>query len=219
MLNHGTVQSNWTKNIIHISIGSAGQKYYREFHFTLRNPSFFFFTDASLISWGASWQKRQIMGQWSPLEQQWHINDWNWKSSAWPFVIGGCTGFNKQSEYIATTAEQWPIFANGEMHYLSLFHKILELFQLLDKFTIILVPTHLPGARNLPAVAYYRNTPLSELCGLISWKSSSVFIHHYLCDMAADTDLQELPVVAAGTALLWRVVLHRLYTKAHHLLQ
>ena len=107
----------------------------------------------------------------------------------------------------------------GEMHSLSLFHKILELFQLLDKFTIILVPTHLPGARNLPAVAYYRNTPLSELCGLISWKSSSVFIHHYLCDMAADTDFQELSVVAAGTALLWRVVLHRLYTKAHHLLQ
>ena len=47
------------------------------------------------------------------------------------------------------------------------------------------------------SVAYYRNTPLSELCGLIGWMSSNVFVHYYLRDMAADTDLQELPVVAA----------------------
>ena len=52
------------------------------------------------------------------------------------------------------------------------------------------------------SLAYYRNTPLCELCGLIGWKSSNVFVPHYLRDMAADTDLQELPVVAAGTALL-----------------
>ena len=32
-------------------------------------------------------------------------------------------------------------------------------------------------------------------------------------------DLQEFPVVAAGTALIWQVILHRLYTKANHLLQ
>ena len=41
-------------------------------------------------------------------------------------------------------------------------------------------------------VAYYRNTPPSDLCGLIGWKSSNVFVHHYLRDMAADTDLQEV---------------------------
>ena len=69
------------------------------------------------------------------------------------------------------------------------------------------------------SVAYYRNTPLSELCGLISWKSANVYVHHYLPDMAVDTDLQELPVVAAGTTLLWQIVLCRLYAKAHHLLQ
>ena len=68
-------------------------------------------------------------------------------------------------------------------------------------------------------VAYYRNTPPSDLCGLIGWKSSNVFVHHYLRDMVADTDLQEVQVVAAGTALLWQVVLHRLYTSADHLLQ
>ena len=52
------------------------------------------------------------------------------------------------------------------------------------------------------SIACYRNTPLKELCGLIGWKSSNVFVRHYLRDMAADTELQDLPVVAAGTALL-----------------
>ena len=28
--------------------------------------------------------------------------------------------------------------------------------------------------------AFYRNTPLKELCGLIGWKSSNVFVRHYL---------------------------------------
>ena len=51
------------------------------------------------------------------------------------------------------------------------------------------------------SIAYYRNTPLTELCGLIGWKSSNVFIRHYLKDMAADTELQDIPVVATSTAL------------------
>ena len=51
------------------------------------------------------------------------------------------------------------------------------------------------------SIAYYRSTPLSELCGLIGWKSSNVFISHYLRDMAADTELQDIPLVAARTAL------------------
>ena len=51
------------------------------------------------------------------------------------------------------------------------------------------------------STAYYRSTPPSELCGLIGWKSSNVFVRHYLKDMAADTELQDLPLVAARTAL------------------
>ena len=50
------------------------------------------------------------------------------------------------------------------------------------------------------SIAYYRNTPLSELCGLIGWKSSNVFVRHYLKNMVADIELQDLPLVAAGTA-------------------
>ena len=51
------------------------------------------------------------------------------------------------------------------------------------------------------SIAYYRNTPLTELCGLVRWKSSKVFVRHYLKDMAADTELQDLPMLAARTAL------------------
>ena len=49
-------------------------------------------------------------------------------------------------------------------------------------------------------IAFYRNTPLKKLCGLIGWKSSNVFVRHYLRDMAADTELQDIPLVAARTA-------------------
>ena len=50
------------------------------------------------------------------------------------------------------------------------------------------------------SIAFYRNTPLKELCGLIGWKSSNVFVCHYLRDMVADTELQDIPLVAARTA-------------------
>ena len=52
------------------------------------------------------------------------------------------------------------------------------------------------------SIAFYRNTLLKELCGLIGWKSSNVFVRHYLRDMAADTELQDIPLVAARTAFL-----------------
>ena len=47
------------------------------------------------------------------------------------------------------------------------------------------------------SIAFYRNTPLKDLCGLISWKSSNVFVRHYLRDMAAYMELQDIPLVAA----------------------
>ena len=50
------------------------------------------------------------------------------------------------------------------------------------------------------SIAYYRNTPLKELCGLFGWKSSNVLVRHYLRDIAADTELQDIPLVAARTA-------------------
>ena len=45
-------------------------------------------------------------------------------------------------------------------HSISLFHKTLELFLLLDQFGILLIPTHLPRARNVTADALSRlNSP------------------------------------------------------------
>ena len=40
----------------------------------LPDPSLFFFTDASLKGWGASWKDHQISGPWSPQDSQRHIN-------------------------------------------------------------------------------------------------------------------------------------------------
>ena len=40
----------------------------------LPDPSLFFFTDASLKGWGASWKDHQISGPWSTQDSQRHIN-------------------------------------------------------------------------------------------------------------------------------------------------
>ena len=45
------------------------------------------------------------------------------------------------------------ICKQGGTHSISLFNKTLELFHLLDQFGILLIPTHLPGARNVTADA------------------------------------------------------------------
>ena len=48
----------------------------------------------------------------------------------------------------------------GGTHSISLLNKTLELFHLLDQFWILLIPTHLPGARNVTADALSRlNSP------------------------------------------------------------
>ena len=52
------------------------------------------------------------------------------------------------------------------------------------------------GSAVTASIVYYRNTPLSELL-----RTSNMFVWHYLKDMAADTELQDLPLVAAWMAL------------------
>ena len=48
----------------------------------------------------------------------------------------------------------------GGIHSISLFNKTLELFHLLDQLGILLIPTHLPGTRNVTADALSRlNSP------------------------------------------------------------
>ena len=40
----------------------------------LPEPNLFFFMDASLAGWGASWQRHHLSGQWSPQDSSQHIN-------------------------------------------------------------------------------------------------------------------------------------------------
>ena len=97
-------------------------------------PSLFFFMDASLTGWGVSWQDHQLSRQWCPQEQLQHINWLELKAA----------NIRKQ----------------GGTHSISIFHKTLEIFHLLDQFVIILIRTYLPGARNVTADALSRlNSP------------------------------------------------------------
>ena len=314
----------------------------------LPDPSLFFFTDASLKGWGASWQTQQISGVWSQQESRRHINWLELEAIRLALLHWGLQ-WNHQTVrvYCDNSTAVAYIRKQGGTHSKALFHKTLELYQLLDQYVITLIPTHLPGARNVtadalsrlhqpsptewrlqqvtlnrlfyvfgtplidmfataenkvtpifvspypddrawavdalslswddlgliyafppapivpktiqkiqksrgttviliasqhpsqpwhplllqlsighripltdvqlfqyvpnlrrpqfhrdPSIAYYRNTPLKELCGLIGWKSSNVFVRHYLRDMASDTELQDIPLVAARTAFL-----------------
>ena len=50
----------------------------------------------------------------------------------------------------------------GVTHSRLLFNKTLEIFHLLDKFGIILIPSHLPGARNVTVDALSRLNTLKS---------------------------------------------------------
>ena len=52
------------------------------------------------------------------------------------------------------------------------------------------------------SIAFFKKTPLEDIRSHIGWKSSDVFSSHYLRDMAADPDLEALPLVAAGKAFV-----------------
>ena len=113
-------------------------------------PNLFFFTDASLTGWGSIWQDQQIMWQWSLLEQIRHIKWLELEAVCLAICHWGPHWF-KQTVRVNcdnSTAVAY-ICKQRRTHSLSLFHKTLELFQLLDKFAIILVPTHLPVACNI----------------------------------------------------------------------
>ena len=59
----------------------------------------------------------------------------------------------------------------------SLFHKTLELFDLLDQFVITLVPTHLPGARNVTADALSRISQPSPT----EWRLPTETLNNLFC--------------------------------------
>ena len=115
----------------------------------LLEPSLFFFTDASLKGWGASSKDLQISGLWSDPESLFHIN-WLELEAIRLALLHCGPQWRSQSVrvYCDNSTAVAYIHKQGGTHSQSLFHKTLELFDLLDQFVITLVPTHLPGARN-----------------------------------------------------------------------
>ena len=120
----------------------------------LPEPSLFFFTDASLKGWGASWKDNQIFGLWSAPESLRHINCLELEAIRLALLQWGHQWRHQSVRvYCDNSTAVAYIRKQGGTHSQSLFHKTLELFDLLDQFVITLVPTHLPGARNVTADA------------------------------------------------------------------
>ena len=144
----------------------------------LPEPSLFFFTDASLKGWGASWKDLQISGLWSAQESLRHIN-WLELEAIGLALLHWEPQWRSQSVrvYCDNSTAVAYIRKQGGTHSQSLFHKTLELFNLLDQFVITLVPTHLPGARNVMADALSRISQPSPT----EWPIPTETLNNLLC--------------------------------------
>ena len=116
----------------------------------LLEPNLFFFTDASLTGWGASWQNRHLSGQWSHPESSEHINWLELEAIRLAVLQWGPLWRNQTVRvYCDNSTAVAYIRKQGGTHSISLFNKHLGLFHLLDQFVILLIPTQLPGTRNV----------------------------------------------------------------------
>ena len=164
----------------------------------LPEPSLFFFTDASLKGWGASWKDNQIFRLWSAPESLRHIN-WLELEAIRLALLQWGHQWRHQSVRVYwdnSTAVAY-IRKQGGTHSQSLFHKTLELFDLLDQFVITLVPTHLPGARNVTADALSRISQPSPT----EWRLPTETLNNLFCafgtpliDMYATAENRVTPV-------------------------
>ena len=144
----------------------------------LPEPSLFFFTDASLKGWGASWKDHQISGLWSTPDSQRHIN-WLELEAIRLALLHWGTQWRHQTVGVychSSTAVAY-IRKQGRTRSQPLFYKTLELFELLDQFVITLIPTHLPGARNVTANALSRLSQPSPT----EWPSNRNLKQSVLC--------------------------------------
>ena len=164
----------------------------------LPEPSLFFFSDASLKGWGASWKDLQISGLWSDPESLRHIN-WLELEAIRLVLLHWGPQWRSQSVrvYCDNSTAVAYIRKQGGTHSQSLFHKTLELFDLLDQFVITLVPTHLPGARNVMADALSRINQPSPT----EWRIPTETLNNLFCvfgtpliDMFATAENRVKPV-------------------------
>ena len=180
----------------------------------LLDPSLFFFTDASLKGWGASCKDQQISGLWSHQESQRHINWLELEAIRLTLFHWGPQWKNQTVRVYCDNSTAY-IRKQGGTHSKALFHKTLELFQILDQFVITLIPTHLPGARNVTADAlshlsqpsptewrlqtetlnklfYAFGTPLIDMFATAENKVTPIFVSPYPDDRAWAVDALSL---------------------------
>ena len=163
----------------------------------LPEPSLFF-TDASLKGWGASWKDNQISGLWSAPESLRHINWLELEAIRLALLQWGHQWRHQSVRVYCDNSTAVPyIRKQGGTRSQSLFHKTLELFDLLDQFVITLVPTHLPGARNVTADALSRISQPSRT----EWRLPTETLNNLFCafgtpliDMFATAENRVTPV-------------------------
>ena len=144
----------------------------------LPEPSLFFFTDASLKGWGASWKDNQISGLWSAPESLRHINWLELEAIRLALLQWGPQWRHHSVRvYCDNSTAVAYIRKQGGTHSQSLFYKTLELFDLLDQFVITLIPTHLPGARNVTADALSRISQPSPT----EWRLPTETLNNLFC--------------------------------------
>ena len=122
-----------------------------------REATTFFFTDASLMGWGASWNDLHISGQWPENVRTRHIN---WLELVAVRLAIQHWGHLWQGQVVRVYSDNSTtvsyIRKQGGTRSWQLFLQTVELYQLLDQWHITLIPTHLPGARNVTADALSR---------------------------------------------------------------
>ena len=164
----------------------------------LPDPSLFFFTDASLKGWGASWKNQQISEIWSQPDSQRHINLLELETIRLALLHWGPQWRNQTVRvYCDNSTAVAYIRKQGGTHSQALFHKTLELFQLLDQYVITLIPTHLPGARNVTADALSRLSQPSPTEWRLQTKTLNKLFYVFgtpLIDMFATAENKVTPI-------------------------
>ena len=144
----------------------------------LPEPSLFFITDASLKGWGASWKDHQISGLWSTPDSQHHINWLELEAIGLALLQWGPQWRHQTVRvYCDNITAVAYIRKQGGTRSQPLFYKTLELFELLDQFVITLIPTHLPGARNVTANALSRLSQPSPT----EWRLPTETLNNLFC--------------------------------------
>ena len=132
------------------SVGSTDRTFSREFLCICQNPAC---SSASLTGWGASWQDRHLSEQCFPPDSAQHINWLELEAIRLAVLQWGPQWLNQIVRvYCDNSTTVAYIRKQGGTHSISMFNKTLELFHLLDQFGILLILTHLPGARNVTAM-------------------------------------------------------------------